>query len=296
MKKLILIMVIAWCLPGGVDAFILKGETHQGPLRISSHYRDLSPGNVIAIMVESPVPSKAWAQFGDKRYHFVSRAGGRSWFTLIDLGLAISPGPHVLRVGVACPDGYEKTFSVTLTVTQRPFPVKQLTVDDRFTVLSPDVLKRVLREKKEIEAVYLAITPSWLGEGGFDVPSRGVLRDNFGEKRLFNGEVRSRHRGVDIGSPQGTEVRASNAGRVVLTGNFYFGGNTVIIDHGAGLFSNYCHLSAILVGKGSLVEKGAVIGLTGSTGRATGPHLHWGFRLYNEPVDPLSVMHLPFEE
>jgi hypothetical protein len=293
MKKLILVIVIAWCLPGGVGAFVLKGETPRGPLRIAAEYRDLLPGSVIAIMIETPALSEAWAQFGEKRYPFVSRAGGRSWFTLIDLGLDISPGPHALRVSVACPDGYEKTFSVTLTVTQRPFPVKRLTVDDRFTVLSPDVLKRVLREKREIEAVHLAITPSWLGEGGFEVPSPGVLRDNFGEKRLFNGEVTSRHRGVDIRCPEGTEVRAANAGRVVLAGNFYFGGNTVIIDHGAGLFSNYCHLSAILVRNGSLVEKGAVIGRVGSTGRATGSHLHWGFRLHNEPVDPHSVMHLP---
>ena len=296
MKRLILIILIMCCLSGEAQAFHLNGETARGSIRITSHYRDLSPGEIVNLSLESPSFSAAWVCFGDRTYSFVPDADGTSYFTLISLGLGISPGFHTLSIGIRYPEGYKKTFSMKLLVSERAFSIKRLTVDERFIILSPDMQERVHREKAEVDAVYRVITPAWLGRGGFIVPSSSEMRDNFGEKRIFNGDFTSRHRGVDITCPQGTDIKASNAGIVVLTGNLFFAGKTVIVDHGAGLFSHYCHLSKIRVRAGEMVKKGAIVGLAGSTGRVTGAHLHWGVRLLDQPVNPHSLMHLSFPE
>jgi murein DD-endopeptidase MepM/ murein hydrolase activator NlpD len=124
---------------------------------------------------------------------------------------------------------------------------------------------------------------------------KGKLAKNFGDRRIFNGNRRSRHRGMDISSPAGRVVRAVNSGRIVLGRDLYFAGQTVIIDHGIGLFSMYCHLSALSVEEGAAVGKGDEIGKVGSTGRVTGPHLHWGIRLSDTYVNPLSLLHLSFD-
>lgn len=296
MKRLLIIILILYCFPAGAYAFDLHSETADGSLRITSHYRQLSPGEIVKISLESPVFSSAWARFDGRTYMFVPAAGETSFFTFISLGLDISPGYHVLNIGIRYPEGYEKNFSIKLTVSERKFPLKRLTVNKRFFDLPPGVLKRVLREKAQVDAIYGMITPAWLGCGCFIVPTPGTMRDNFGERRIFNGEFRSRHRGVDISCPRGTDIKASNAGKVLLTGNLYYAGKTVIIDHGAGLSSHYCHLSTIRVREGETVEKGTIIGQVGATGRVTGPHLHWGVKLLDQPVDPLSLVHLTFAE
>jgi murein DD-endopeptidase MepM/ murein hydrolase activator NlpD len=118
------------------------------------------------------------------------------------------------------------------------------------------------------------------------------MAPNFGEKRIYNNVPRSSHSGIDIAAPFGSPARASNSGRVVLARDLYFSGKTVIIDHGLGLFTYYCHFSRLKVSRGEAVEKGSVIALTGSTGRSTGPHLHWGVRLHGSRVDPAALLGL----
>jgi murein DD-endopeptidase MepM/ murein hydrolase activator NlpD len=140
--------------------------------------------------------------------------------------------------------------------------------------------------------IYDIFTFQWHGEGPFIIPCDGEAYDNFGERRIFNNEPRSPHSGVDISSPQGAPVRASNSGRVVLAKNLYYAGNTVIIDHGLGVFTSYLHFSKILAKKGEMVRKGDIIGEIGATGRVTGPHLHWGVKVSGSRVDPLSLLHM----
>jgi len=156
------------------------------------------------------------------------------------------------------------------------------------------VRDRIAWEAELLHTLTSIITPRWLASGPFILPHDGRMAPNFGERRVYNNVPRSTHSGVDIAAPAGDPVRASNTGRVVLARELYFSGNTVILDHGLGLFTLYCHFSRIHVRRGDLVQKGDVIGFVGSTGRSTGPHLHWGARILRSRVDPLALLNLTF--
>jgi murein DD-endopeptidase MepM/ murein hydrolase activator NlpD len=146
-----------------------------------------------------------------------------------------------------------------------------------------------------VSLIFSLPTPEWLGNGPFIAPHPVAPWPNFGQRRVVNGAVSSVHGGVDLPVPFGEPIHAANRGRVVLSSPLYFSGGTVIIDHGLGVFSYYCHLSKLLVRRGDVVEKGAVIGRCGSTGRSTGPHLHWTMRVGPSRVDPYAFLGLPIE-
>ncbi|HEY2829749.1 MAG TPA: M23 family metallopeptidase, partial [Thermoanaerobaculia bacterium] len=124
----------------------------------------------------------------------------------------------------------------------------------------------------------------------FTVPIPGASGTNFGSRRIFNGEPRAPHSGADLHATRGTPVHATNRGRVVLAKNLFFTGNTVILDHGLGIYSLYAHLSRIDVHAGDTVKNGQIVGLVGATGRVTAPHLHWGMRVQGARVDPFSLV------
>lgn len=148
-------------------------------------------------------------------------------------------------------------------------------------------LDRYSQEAKEQNDVYSTFSPAqWKGFPNFIRPTAGKFSNSFGRKRFFNGEERASHSGLDIPAPIGQKVIAPAAGKVVATSNYFFNGNTVMIDHGQGLISMFCHLSKINVEKGQILQQGDLLGLVGKTGRVTGPHLHWGMSLNNARVDP----------
>lgn len=148
-------------------------------------------------------------------------------------------------------------------------------------------LDRYSQEAKEQNSVYSSFSPAqWKDFPKFIRPTAGKFSNSFGRKRFFNGEERAPHSGLDIPAPIGQKVVAPAAGKVVATGNYFFNGNTVMIDHGQGLISMFCHLSKINVEKGQILKQGELLGLVGKTGRVTGPHLHWGMSLNNARVDP----------
>ncbi len=132
-----------------------------------------------------------------------------------------------------------------------------------------------------------ASPPLW---GGFRRPVDDPFGSTFGLRRILNGQPRAPHAGIDFRSPRGTPVRASGRGRVAFVGDLYFTGRTVILDHGAGLFSLYAHLERSRCRTGELLEGGAILGEVGSSGRSTGPHLHWGFKLRGDRIDPLALL------
>ncbi len=206
---------------------------------------------------------------------------GAQWTALVGIALAAKPGTaHIeVRRGEAPP------ASVAFTIKPYRYAEQRLTVAPGQVDLAPDDLARYERERvhmAEVIATFSAPPATLL----LQPPTPGVRSSSFGLRRVFNGQSRNPHSGMDIAAALGTPVVAPAAGRVIDTGNYFFNGNTVWLDHGAGLLTMVCHLSAISVKVGDEVAAGAPLGAVGATGRATGPHLHWSVSLNRAMVDP----------
>jgi murein DD-endopeptidase MepM/ murein hydrolase activator NlpD len=212
------------------------------------------------------------------------------WTTFLGIDLDAKPGEHAAETLLTTGDGRVERRQITIDVAAKKFPISRLNVNEKFTELSKADLGRANRESKEIEAIYGRITTDVVPDEPFTVPIPGETGTNFGARRIFNGEPRAPHAGSDLHAPAGTPVHATNRGRVVLAKNLFFTGNTVILDHGLGIYSLYAHLSRIDVKQGEIVKNGQVVGLSGATGRVTAPHLHWGMRVQDARVDPFSLV------
>lgn len=214
---------------------------------------------------------------------------GAQWTAVVGIALGARPGSASLDV--QRPDGAREQVPFAL----KPFAYKEqrLTVAPGQVDLSKDDLARYERERAHLADVSATFSDTPPATLLLRQPTPGPRSSSFGLRRVFNGQSRSPHSGMDIAAGQGTPVVAAAAGRVIDTGNYFFNGNTVWLDHGAGLLTMYCHLSAIDVKVGDEVGPGAVIGAVGATGRATGPHLHWSVSLNRAMVDPALFLAIP---
>lgn len=216
---------------------------------------------------------------------------GQEWITVVGVDLDMKPGSYSGEIRVK-KNGAVERQPVTLTVKAVKFPTERLKVPDEFVQLSPENTERALREQKEIEEIHKTLSGGALWEEPFVSPIPGGVGSNFGKRRVFNGESRNPHGGADLKATTGTPILSTNRGRVVLAKNLFFTGNTVIVDHGLGIYTLYAHLSRIDVEQNAMVERAQLVGLAGATGRVTGPHLHWGARVQNTRVDPFSLVNL----
>ncbi|OTG83151.1 M23 family metallopeptidase [Acinetobacter sp. ANC 4648] len=178
--------------------------------------------------------------------------------------------------------------AIPIEIKAYPYAEQHLTVKNNdYVNPKKDQLDRYTKEAKEQNEIYSSFSQStWQRFPTFIRPTAGKMSNSFGRKRFFNGEERAPHSGLDISAPVGQKVIAPADGIVVATEHYFFNGNTVLIDHGQGLISMFCHLSRINVQKGQTIQQGELLGLVGQTGRVTGPHLHWGMSLNNTRVDP----------
>jgi len=205
---------------------------------------------------------------------------GANWVAVIGIPLSAPPATrHVVVHG----GGRQE---INFIVHDKHYATQSLKVAPAQVNPSPADLERIDRETANIDQVLRHWTDEQPESLRLQQPVPGVRSSSFGMRRIFNGESRKPHSGMDIAAPAGTPVLAPIAGTVIDTGEYYFNGNTVFVDHGRGLISMYCHLSAIDVKPGQRVAAGANIGAVGMTGRATGPHLHWGLSLNHAWVDP----------
>ncbi len=237
------------------------------------------PGGIALVRLgEAAQAPKVW--FQEKRVAVLR--DGRGWVALVGLPLRLAPGAHELRV-VA--HGVEKTKS--LRVADKRYALQRFTVPDRRKVepLPEDEL-RIAREQKRIDEIKAAFSDEADPDLAFRLPAQGRLSGNFGLRRIINGLERNPHAGIDVAVPVGTPVHAAGAGVVVETGDFFFNGNSVYIDHGQGFVTLYCHLERADVRPGERVVAGQRIGLSGNTGRSSGPHLHWTVLANGTAVDP----------
>jgi len=182
--------------------------------------------------------------------------------------------------------------SIAAKSARRAFPTRRLTVNPDLVNPPPEAQARIAEEARHLHELWAATAPQRLWTRPFVRPVPDQANSAFGTRSVYNGEARSPHTGADFLSPAGTPILAPNAGRIVVARPLYFSGNTVVIDHGLGLFSMLAHLSAFEVHEGDRVAAGQRLGLVGATGRVTGPHLHWAVRASGARVDPLSVLSL----
>lgn len=179
---------------------------------------------------------------------------------------------------------------IPIEVVSASFGTQTLKLPKGMVDLDPPTLARVEKEQARMKEIFNKSVDQRLWEAAFIIPTEGKAMGTFGLRRIMNGQPRNPHTGEDISAPLGAPVLASNGGRVILVGEFYFNGHSVIIDHGLGLFSMYFHLAETAVKEGEIVTKGQPIGSVGQSGRATGPHLHWGVRLNGARVNPFSLI------
>jgi murein DD-endopeptidase MepM/ murein hydrolase activator NlpD len=204
------------------------------------------------------------------------------WLAVLGLGLGIEPGEYAIDVQQP-PGGTQK---LAFKVLDKKYAVQQLKVAPGQVNLSPENEARVAGETEKVKAALNAFTSVAPATLRLTQPVPGRRSSSFGLRRVFNGESRNPHSGMDIAAPTGTPIKAPLDGRVVDVGSYFFNGNNVIVDHGQGLLTMYCHLSKTHVAVGQPLKRGEVLGEVGATGRVTGPHLHWGVSLNGAMVDP----------
>jgi hypothetical protein len=222
---------------------------------------------------------------------FFPYAEGRA--ALLGVDLETRPGPQVWRIAVLEPGRDPRIATGQLHVRGREFPVQRLTLPPAMVDLDPDTERRALAEAQRLQALYRTITPERLWQGRFTRPVAGdEPGTGFGARRVINGRRRSPHSGADFSAAQGTPVVAANAGRAALVAEFFFPGRLVAIDHGLGLYTLYFHLDTVSVIEGEHIDRGQPIGTVGTTGRATGPHLHFAAQVGAARVDPAALLGL----
>jgi murein DD-endopeptidase MepM/ murein hydrolase activator NlpD len=217
-----------------------------------------------------------------------------TWRALLGVDLALKPEGYPLSLTAKTESAEEIPCSATIVVKESKFATESLKVAPNFVQPDPEQLARAEAERERLRAIFATVTPERLWDGSFRYPLAGVTTGgNFGKRRILNGQPGSPHSGVDFPAPSGTPVYAAQRGRVVLAEPLYFSGNTVVLDHGLGLYTLYAHFESIAVQPGDLVDAGAVLGKVGATGRVTGPHLHWGATVNRARTDPLQLISLP---
>lgn len=268
-----------WCLLA--LAVVLAAE-HAAAQTVEVRARALRAGEVLRVTVrsaEAPVTVRAfdrpWPVYAD----------GDRWRALVGIDLDTKAGSYDLTISTAA-----GVIHRTVVVQPHAFPTRRLTVDPDLVHPPPEMQERIDREARELHDIWDHSLPQRLWTAPFTRPVPDPANSAFGTRSIYNGEPRSPHSGADFLSPAGRPIAAPNDGRIVLAAPLYFTGNTVIIDHGAGLFSLFAHLSKTSVRAGDAVTAGQIVGEVGATGRVTGPHLHWTVRLENARVDPLSLV------
>jgi len=259
--------------------------------RIESLPGVVRQGEVYPISVLGPPSLKSiYAEFQGVTFPLDFSEPKGAYEGLIGIDMDTQPSTYEMKIARKDEGSNVPLARVSLKVEKTDFGIQILSLPSAMVDLDRKTMERVHQEEKKVNGLFRRFREERLWRGAFILPVEGELSGAFGFRRIINGQRRSPHTGVDLRAKEGTPVLASNSGIVVLVEAFFFSGKSVILDHGQGFFSMYFHLSEALVEEGERVDKGALLGRVGSTGRATGPHLHWGIRMNGARVDPLSLL------
>jgi murein DD-endopeptidase MepM/ murein hydrolase activator NlpD len=221
----------------------------------------------------------------------------RGYAALVGFDMELASGRQPWRVEIREPGRPARSVSGTVQIGRRDFPVQRLTLPTPMVDLDPETERRAIAEGNVLRTLYRTITPQRLWRGSFARPVAGNgPGTGFGSRRIINGQPRAPHGGMDYAAPRGTPVVSVNDGRVALVADYFFPGRLVVVDHGLGLYTLYFHLDEARVEIGERVGRGQPLGTVGSTGRATGPHLHFGVQIGAARIDPERLLALPLPD
>jgi murein DD-endopeptidase MepM/ murein hydrolase activator NlpD len=246
-------------------------------------------GDIVAIKIPGAGLAAVEGRMGKATVPFYPSPSG-AYTALVGADLDAKPGVITLTIKGTTTTGTEHNSQVTLRIKPKSFKKESFSVASEFDQLSPETLERIRNDQEEFSRAFTSSAPQRLWEGSFLLPISSEVTSPFGYRRVINGTPRAPHTGVDLKAALGTPVVAPNHGKVALVGDFFFSGLSVVLDHGGGLYTVYFHLAEYKVEMGVPVSKGDVIGLSGMTGRVTGPHLHWGARINGARVDPFELL------
>lgn len=247
------------------------------------------PGDVVRIDVTCSCDAAETSASVFGRLVRLTRVGDR-WQGLIGIDLDVKPGTYLIDVAITPVGSGAIASTQKLTVIDKEYPVRRLRVAPAFVDPPAGELARIEQDAVALQSIFEAAANPRQWQGAFQPPVTDVPNSTFGARSIYNGQARSPHSGTDFGAKAGTPVTAPASGVVALARPLYFTGNTVVLDHGLGLYSLLAHLQEIGVKEGDQLIRGHVVGLVGGTGRVTAPHLHWSVRLNNARVDPLSLL------
>lgn len=271
------VLLILWT----VDAFPLSGDDIE--LTPSA----IGQGEVGLLSIQTKAEAKPEVIWRGKEITILPDTQNETWTGFIGADLTTSPGRYTLQISLN-----NNAHLRSISVFSKDHGIRQFTVPKEMEALDPPTLKRVQEEARQMRELFLVSDEHTLWWGRWIRPVAGRIVSPFGARTFINELERSPHSGVDLKAAEGIPIKASNRGRVVLVADHFFGGRSIVIDHGGGIQSMYFHLSRVSVQVGQVVEKRDLIGLAGSSGRSTGPHLHFGIRLNGERVNPLDLIEL----
>ena len=283
MKK-IYIALLLFALGIFLNTHEARGFAHSD---IISHPQIISQGDIGLIRMKVIKGERLQLSWLKKNIPLHLNREGTEWFGFLGTDLTTAPGTYQAQIA-ALP--HPDKVILKIKVIEKDYGVRNLTLPKRMVDLDSKTLKRARQEAQAMKILWKGPYPEDIWSGTFIKPLEGEIIGPFGRKSVINNQPRSPHSGVDLRAAKGTPVKAMNSGRVVLVAEHFFTGKTVVIDHGGGIQSMYFHLDRILVKKDDQVARGQVIGQVGSTGRATGPHLHLGVRVNGARVDPMRLI------
>jgi len=269
---------------------IFTDKARSSPAQdISFSSENIARGDVILMNIRAGEESMPRVEWMGKEISFVFNRTRSAWQGFLAVDLNQKTGDYEVAVKIS---PYNSERRLAIHVLDKDYGVRRLTLPKDKVELNDEALKRVKTEAEVVGALWKAkdTNPEW--KGIFLMPLDSEIEGTFGKRSVINGMERSPHTGVDLRGNAGDPIRAVNNGKVILIADHFFTGNTVFVDHGGGIITMYCHLQKVLVNSGDRVDKGHVLGLVGATGRATGPHLHWGMRVNGARVNPLTLVNL----
>ena len=279
-------------LAAALTATLLMGQRPAAPaLTITAQSRSVQPGELVVLTVASAAALEAIRARAFDRALLAYQSDPRTWTVLVGIDLDVKPGTYTVTIESGASTSPHRATH-RLDVRAKTFRTRTLKVDEAFVNPPASAQARIAQDSQDQARCWREAVPQKLWTTPFVRPVPQEANSAFGTRSVFNGQPRSAHSGADFLSPTGTPVAAPGGGLVVLAKDLYFSGNSVIIDHGAGVFSMLAHLSAIDTSAGATVQGGDIVGRVGATGRVTGPHLHWTVRVNGARVDPLALLQL----